>query len=442
MSEPQRVDASTQPVAGGEKPKVYKSLLNEYAQKLWKQLPIYQTHNEGSDHLPKFRSTVWADGVSYTSPNTFQQRKMAEMDASKIALFATMHKLKNEALRLVHQDKSFCKSILVEYAARKNIQKPTYETSQLNTPVPVFRSSLVFNDVSCTGDDCKTKKEAEQSAARVAILKYLDSCADSDSESVMSEIINCKFRNYAEMKNIPCALHGTNAVVQTNVVVQTGVDNNTDAVVQTGVDNNTDAVVQTGVDNNIHAVVQTGVVNNTNAVVQTGVDNCVTLNEGKVEEGTKMLNTTALPEPSLVQGTIIHARHIPEESTQALTSVNPVPTVLTQAPYAGTNSAPISSGVSAPSLEYLARIIANHLSSNMVRAANSEASSAIVAPLSLPSPILTQPTVVSQTSSKKRNRKNKKNAQKKMRAGDQCYFSAIWRAILVVDACHSSEPSS
>lgn len=378
MSEPQRVDASTQPFAAGEKPQLYRSLLNEYAQKLWKQLPIYQTRNEGSDHLPKFRSTVWADGVSYTSPNTFKQRRMAEMDASKIALFATRHKLKNEALRLVREDKSFCKSILAEYAARKNIQKPTYETSQLDTPVPVFRSCLVFNGVSCTGDDCKSKKEAEQSAARAVILKYLD----SDSQDIMSEIINCKFRNYAEMKDIPGAHHGTNAVVQT------------------------------------------GVDNGTNALVQTGVDNCITWNEGKVEEGTKMLNTTALPEPSLVQGaSSIPPRHIPEESTQALTPVIPVPTVLAQAPHAGTNSAPISSLIPAPTLEHLARIIANHLSSNMVQ---SEASSAIVVPpLSLPAPTLAQPTVVSQSSGKKRNRRNKKNARKKMRVEDQLSMPAI-----------------
>ncbi|KVI08884.1 uncharacterized protein LOC112522246 [Cynara cardunculus var. scolymus] len=392
MSEPQKVDESTQPVAAGEKPQLYKCLLNKYAQKLWKQRPVYQTRNEGPDHLPKFRSTVWADGVSYTSPNTFKQRKMAELDASRIAVLATMHKLKNEALRLVREDKSFCKSILVEYAARMNIQKPTYQTIQLNTQIPVFRSSLVFNNVSCTGDDSKSKKEAEQSVARVVILKYLD----SDSENIMSEIVNCKFRNYVEMKDIPGAQNGTNAVAQIRV------DNNTNALVQTGVDNST------------------------NAVVQTGFDNCIISNEAKVEEGTKMLNATALPEPSLVQGTTIPPGIIPEESTQASTPAIPVPTVLAQAQYAGTNNASISSQISLPSLEDLARIIATHLSSNVFRLANSEASSGVVAPpLSLSSPAVAQTTVASQTSGKKRNRKNKKNAQKKMRVEDQSLLPAV-----------------
>ncbi|KAI3669049.1 hypothetical protein L6452_40270 [Arctium lappa] len=88
MSEPQSVDASTQSVAAGERPQLYKYVLNGYALKLWKQLPIYQTRNEGSNHLPI----------------TFQHHKMAEKDASKIAIFATRHTLKNEALRLVREE--------------------------------------------------------------------------------------------------------------------------------------------------------------------------------------------------------------------------------------------------------------------------------------------------------------------------------------------------
>ncbi|KAJ9540852.1 hypothetical protein OSB04_027358 [Centaurea solstitialis] len=386
MAEVQNVDASTQPVAAGETPQLYKSLLNEYAQKLWKQIPIYQTSNEGSDHQPKFRSTVWANGVSYTSPNTFPQKKMAEMDVSKIAFLATKQKLKDDALRLVREDKSFCKSILVEYAVRMNVPKPAYQTSQLETTVPVFRSSLVVNGVSCTGADCKSKKEAEQSAARAIILKFLD----SDSENIMSEIINCKFRNHAEMKDIPSAQNAT------SVVVQAVVDNITNAVVQTAAENSNNAVVQTA----------------------------ATLNEAKVEEGTKMVNTSALPpEPSLVQGTtVIPPRPMPETSTPVTT---PVPTVFAMPPSVNANSAPIPGSV--PSLESLARIIAAHLSSNMVPPGNnSEAPTAIVTPpLSLSSPASAQTAVASQTSGKKRNRKNKKNAQKKMRTEDQSAMPAM-----------------
>ncbi|KAL4590340.1 hypothetical protein LXL04_003269 [Taraxacum kok-saghyz] len=50
---------------------------------------------------------------------------------------------------------------------------PTYETTGSYSPIHVFRSSLVFNGVSYSGDECKSKKEAEQSAARAVILKCL-----------------------------------------------------------------------------------------------------------------------------------------------------------------------------------------------------------------------------------------------------------------------------
>ena len=115
----------------------------------------------------------WVDGESYKSPNTFQQRKLAEEDPCKVAILSIMLKLKNEALHHVQQDKTLCKSILVEYAVRMYIQMPTYETTGSYSPIPVFRSSLVFNGVSYSGDECKSKKEAEQSAACAVILKCL-----------------------------------------------------------------------------------------------------------------------------------------------------------------------------------------------------------------------------------------------------------------------------
>lgn len=82
----------------GMQQQLYKRLLNEQVQKLRKQVPVYQTNNEGAGHQPKFRTTIWIDGVKYTSPNTFHNRKLAETDASKFTLFAIRQKLKDEAL--------------------------------------------------------------------------------------------------------------------------------------------------------------------------------------------------------------------------------------------------------------------------------------------------------------------------------------------------------
>lgn len=81
----------------------YKCLLNEHAQKQRKLPPVYNTQNEGFGHMPKFRSTVMFDGVSYTSTNTFQQRKMAEMDVSRIAYITITQKFKSDALQFIRE---------------------------------------------------------------------------------------------------------------------------------------------------------------------------------------------------------------------------------------------------------------------------------------------------------------------------------------------------
>ncbi|KAI3669685.1 hypothetical protein L6452_41023 [Arctium lappa] len=354
---PEKVDASSLPFAAGSKPHLfYKCLLNQHAQKLRKNLPIYQTHNEGFAHLPKFRSTVWIDGMSYTSSNTFQQRKMAEMDVSKIAYFAIMQKSKNDALHLILKDKTFCKSILVEFAAKMNIGKPTYETAQLDASVPVFNSSLVFNGVTYQGEGAKNKKEAEQLAAHAAILKYLDSESGND----MSEIINCKFRHHVDMNKVREIYNGTSVVV-----------------------------------------------------AQTIVDNAVGLNEAKTESG-----TTPMPESSAFLPPVVTQPSIPKVSNEAITPTVPGLAVLTQTPSAEINNSSISSVVAAaaPCLGQLASVPAPGLSSNVIQPINSEVSpGTIVPPLPLASQALVHLPFVGQTSGRKRNRKNKKNAQKKMR---------------------------
>ncbi|KAL8231158.1 hypothetical protein R6Q57_000936 [Mikania cordata] len=198
-------DMSTPPsqpvpeIDDGSKPHLsYKCLLNQHTQKLRNPPPVYQTQNEGSDHLPRFRSTVWLDGVSYTSSSTFQQRKMAEMDVSKVAYMDITQKAKTEALDFIREDKLFCKSIMAEFAAKKNIGKPIYTTTQLEGSVPVFCSNLLFNGVTYPGDNGKSKKQAEQLVARSVIIKFLDSEDGND----MAAVVNCKLRQYHEMNKV------------------------------------------------------------------------------------------------------------------------------------------------------------------------------------------------------------------------------------------------
>lgn len=72
----------------------------------------------------------------------------------------------------IAQDAVFCKSIIYEYAVKMNLTL-TYDTSQSAATLPTFVSSLVLNGVTYVGDAGKSKKEAEQFAARSAILSIL-----------------------------------------------------------------------------------------------------------------------------------------------------------------------------------------------------------------------------------------------------------------------------
>lgn len=71
------------------------------------------------------------------------------------------------------QDKVFCKAILNEYAVKRSIERPSYNTVKPEGLIPIFRSTLVFNGVSYTGDTSSSKKEAEQLAAHAAILSLM-----------------------------------------------------------------------------------------------------------------------------------------------------------------------------------------------------------------------------------------------------------------------------
>ena len=77
-------------------------------------------------------------------------------------------------LVIVFQISPFSKSIMNEYADKLHVQ-PTYDTvqEQLGGVLRVFKTSLVFNGTSYTGDPARTKKEAEQSATKAAILSIM-----------------------------------------------------------------------------------------------------------------------------------------------------------------------------------------------------------------------------------------------------------------------------
>uniref|UniRef100_A0A2P2M7H9 DRBM domain-containing protein n=1 Tax=Rhizophora mucronata TaxID=61149 RepID=A0A2P2M7H9_RHIMU len=65
---------------------VFKSRLQEYAQKVGLPTPEYDTKREGPSHEPYFRSSVTVNGVKYESLPGFYNRKAAEQSAAEVAL--------------------------------------------------------------------------------------------------------------------------------------------------------------------------------------------------------------------------------------------------------------------------------------------------------------------------------------------------------------------
>lgn len=54
-----------------------------------------------------------------------------------------------------------------------NVENPTYYTAQPDASVHAFKSTVVFNGCSYTGEVGRNKKEAEQLAARTVIVSLL-----------------------------------------------------------------------------------------------------------------------------------------------------------------------------------------------------------------------------------------------------------------------------
>ncbi|XP_057748455.1 double-stranded RNA-binding protein 4-like isoform X1 [Arachis stenosperma] len=175
----------------------YKNRLQEFAQRSNIPLPGYQTTNEGTPHAPKFRATVCVDGTSYTSQVTFSQRKAAEQDAARIALESLNEKIKDDRCPLVSENTSISKSIMNEYATKLNVERPTYNTVQLEGLLPRFMSFVIFNGTKYSSVIGKNKKEAEQLAARAAILSVL---AGDSSSTTLYEIIRSKSSFYGIAK--------------------------------------------------------------------------------------------------------------------------------------------------------------------------------------------------------------------------------------------------
>uniref|UniRef100_A0ACD5XJE5 Uncharacterized protein n=1 Tax=Avena sativa TaxID=4498 RepID=A0ACD5XJE5_AVESA len=151
---------------------VFKSRLQEYAQKAGLMTPEYQTLKEGPSHEPIFKSTVVINNAKYESLPGFFSRKAAEQSAAEVALMEITKSVAlptNASIPAV-QETGLCKNLLQEYAQKMNYAIPSYICNKQASGVGPFICTVEIGGIQYIGATARTKKEAEIKAARTALL--------------------------------------------------------------------------------------------------------------------------------------------------------------------------------------------------------------------------------------------------------------------------------
>ncbi|PKU80825.1 double-stranded RNA-binding protein 8-like isoform X1 [Dendrobium catenatum] len=149
---------------------VFKSRLQEYAQKVGIPTPVYETLMEGPSHVPVFRSSVIVNNIKYDSLPGFFNRKAAEQSAAEVALVElTKSGQMTESIPTVHET-GLCKNLLQEYAQKMNYAIPLYSCTRQASGTNSFICTVEIHGIQYIGAAAKTKKEAEIKAARTALL--------------------------------------------------------------------------------------------------------------------------------------------------------------------------------------------------------------------------------------------------------------------------------
>lgn len=151
---------------------LFKSQLQEYAQKACISAPIYETVKEGPPHVPNFKASVIVNGVKYECSECFRNRKDAEHAAAQIAL-EELHKAANGGYLTTTNpvyETGLCKNLLQEYAQKMSLPVPSYKCSREGAGhFAHFVSTVEIAGICYQGGPAKSKKGAEIKAARTAL---------------------------------------------------------------------------------------------------------------------------------------------------------------------------------------------------------------------------------------------------------------------------------
>ncbi|XP_050214748.1 double-stranded RNA-binding protein 1-like [Mercurialis annua] len=177
---------------------VFKSRLQEYAQKKGLATPVYETIKEGPSHEPFFRSTVIVNEARYVSLPGFYNRKAAEQSAAEVALqeLSKCDEVDHTISQPVNET-GLCKNLLQEYAQKKNYAIPVYQCQNIESPgrATLFQCNVDIGGIQYIGASAGTKKEAEIKAARTALLAMQSSGSESSNNTTgMCQLTVIPFR--------------------------------------------------------------------------------------------------------------------------------------------------------------------------------------------------------------------------------------------------------
>uniref|UniRef100_A0A0E0MIS9 DRBM domain-containing protein n=1 Tax=Oryza punctata TaxID=4537 RepID=A0A0E0MIS9_ORYPU len=167
---------------------VFKSRLQEYAQKAGLQTPEYHTLKEGPSHEPVFKSTVVINNTKYDSLPGFFNRKAAEQSAAEVALMEIVKSIPTNANIPAVQETGLCKNLLQEYAQKMNYAIPSYICTKAASGLAPFICTVEIGGIQYIGAAARTKKDAEIKAARTALLAIQDQsegCANGATKYIV-----------------------------------------------------------------------------------------------------------------------------------------------------------------------------------------------------------------------------------------------------------------
>ncbi|KAK7315553.1 hypothetical protein VNO77_34106 [Canavalia gladiata] len=184
---------------------LYKSQLQRYAQKRNLSLPVYSPEWEGPPHAMRFKCKVTFDGQTYESDKFYSSLKAAEHAAAEVALMS----LSPSGVQEDHS--GLYKSLLQELIQKEGFCLPIYSTSKSGEAhMPIFVSQVEVEGEPFTGQEAKSKKQAEINAAKVAYMALKECKGKSDKKSLVPVSSHqgqaCEFSTYCSEANVVTGL--------------------------------------------------------------------------------------------------------------------------------------------------------------------------------------------------------------------------------------------